>query len=142
MKTQDELIALEEELREELAEQEQDLSEKYGSPDPEKKESMFKFFKEMLGFKDTWKVGNLKDVEIGQSKLSVRSYLELSLYTKIENMDVVSNYFEDKARMIAATSMGRDGFFPQIAVTNIKKNQSMKNKSKSSSGLFGNKEER
>ncbi len=141
MATEEQLKELEEELQQLGIDHQEEIAEKYGSPDPEKKESMFKFFREMLNFVDTWKVANLKDAEIGQSTLSVRSYLELGLYAGAEKMDIVSEYFESKARILAATSMGRDGFFPQIVVTNIKKNQTVKEKPKSSGGLFGGKKD-
>ena len=110
----------------------------YGSPTPEKKEGIFKFFKEVLNFKESWKVGNLKDEEIGKSTLGVRSYLELAAYAKAEELDLVSDYFTDKANIVAAPTLGRKGFFLQTAVTQIKKEQKLKESSqKKKSFLFG-----
>ena len=98
----------------------------YGSPTPEKKDSIFKFFKEILTHKETWKVGNLKDEEIGKLRLGVRAYLELSAYAEAEKMELVAEYFTSKANIVAAPTLGRKGFFLQTAVTQIKKEQKLK----------------
>ena len=129
------LEQLEEEL-EELESLSKDEKSSYGSPTPEKKDGIFKFFKEVLNFKESWKVGNLKDEEIGKSRLGVRSYLELAAYAKAEKQDLVSDYFTDKANIVAAPTLGRKGFFLQTAVTQIKKEQKIKEPSQKKKGLF------
>ena len=98
----------------------------YGSPEPEKKDGIFKFFRDVLKFPESWRVGNLKDQEIGQSKLSIRSYLELSQYAEKEGLNDIASYFTDRANIVAATTMGRKGFFLQTAVTQIKKEMKLK----------------
>ena len=98
----------------------------YGSPTQEKKEGLFKFFKWVLQLKESWKVGNLLNSEIGQSKLSIRSNLELAQYSKAEKLDIVSEYFTERANIIASSSMGRKGFMPQLFVSQIKKEQKIK----------------
>lgn len=111
-----------------LQQEQQDELDKYNTPEPEKKESLFRFFREVLNFFATWKVGNLKDEEIGYSKLSVRSYLELAKYSELEEMKDISDYFTSKANILGATSMGRGGFFLTTIVTQIKKQLSMRDK--------------
>src|SRR3990167_7004892 len=114
-KNEEELAQLEAELKvlEEMS------SEKgvYGSPEPEKKDNMFKFFKYILALKEAWKVGNLKDEEIGKTIfLPVRSFLELARYQDAEGLDQVKDYFIDRAEIIAAPTMGRKGFMAQLFV--------------------------
>jgi len=136
-KGEEELEALEEEL-ERLESVEGTEKSSYGSPSPEKKDNMFKFFREVLNLKESWKVGNLKDEEIGKSRLGVRAYLELARYAKAEELDLISEYFTDKADIVAAPTLGRKGFFLQTAVTQIKKEQKLKESSqKKKSFLFG-----
>lgn len=97
------------------------LESQYGSPEPEKKDSIYKFFREILHLPESWKVGNLKNDEIGRSRLSVRSYLELAEFNYSEGQNKVANYFKKKADIVASTSMGRDGFVVKTIVTSIKK---------------------
>lgn len=132
-----------EQLEEELAELESTSAEgktSYGSPSPEKKDNMFKFFREVLNLKESWKVGNLKDEEIGKSKLGVRSYLELARYAKAEGLDHVSDYFIDKADIVAAPTMGRKGFMAQLFVTQIRKEQKVKSQEQKKKSWFGGKQ--
>lgn len=136
-KGEEELTALEDELAELESLSPESEKSSYGSPFSEKKDSIFKFFKEVLGFQDSWKVGNLKDEEIGKSKLSVRSYLELAQYASAEGLDVVGDYFKDKARIVSDPTMGRKGFFLQTAVTQIRKEQKIKPLEQKKKGLFG-----
>ena len=104
----------------------EDSMSSYGNPSPEEKDSFFKFFRDILDFKEPWKVGNLKDTEIGPPKLSIRANLELSQYSEAEGMELVSEYFKEGARIVAAPTMGRKGFIAQLAVTQIKKEQKLK----------------
>ena len=134
---QDELGDLQEELNELEAMSGKDQSS-YGSPSPEKKDNMYKFFKEMINLPESWKVSNLKDEEIGKSRLGIRGLLELAEYAEAEGLELVSAYFTDKADIVAASAMGRKGFFLQTTVTNIKKEQKLKDPSeKKKSFLFG-----
>lgn len=128
-----------EQLEAELAELEAlsaDGKTSYGSPSPEKKENIFKFFMEVLNLKESWKVGNLKDEEIGKIRLGVRSYLELARYAEAEGLQLVSSYFTDKARIVSDPTLGRKGFFLQTSVTQIKKEQKLKEPSQKKKGLF------
>jgi len=141
---EEELKQLEKQLEAELKASgmtEADLSS-YGNPQAEDKDSQLKFFREILAMKETWKVGNLKDVEIGQSSLSVRSCLELSQYAEAEGLDLVSQHFMHRGDIVAATSMGRKGFMAQLFVTSIKKEQKLKTDTGEKKPWFGrNKEE-
>lgn len=111
----------------------------YGSPEPEKKENMFKFFKEIINLPESWKVGNLREEEIGKSKLGVRSYLELEKYSTAEGLDLVATYFRDQAKIVAEPTMGRKGFMSQLFVTNIRKDHKVKEPTAQKKGWFGGK---
>lgn len=122
-KSEDDLAQLEAELKE--LEGMSKGSSDYGSPKPEEKENMFKFFKEILNLPASWKVGNLKDEEIGKIELTVRSNLSLAQYARAEGLDLVSDYFENEADIVAAPTMGRKGFMAQLFVTQIRREQKM-----------------
>jgi len=121
--TDEELAKIQEEINELEAQGVKLPDSSYGSPEAEKKDSIYKFFREIINFKDSWKVGNLQKDEMGRLRLSVRSYLDLANYNDKEGQDIVSDYFTKKADIIAATSMGRDGFIVKTIVTSIKKDE-------------------
>jgi len=112
---------------EELARLEEEIKKldnlDYGSPSPERKENIFKFFREILTQKDTTRIGNLSNTELGQARLGVRHYLELSKYAEVEGLDTVADYLKAKAGIITSTSMSRKGFWSKLFVTQIKKEQ-------------------
>jgi len=95
----------------------------YGSPEPEKKENIFKFFREILTQKDTTRIGNLNSAELGITRLGARHYLESALYAEAEGLDTVAAYLRNKSGIITSTSMSRKGFWPKLFVTQIKKEQ-------------------
>lgn len=113
----------------------------YGSPTPEIKETIFRFFRDLLNFPKSWKVGNLSNVELGQSKLGVRHYLELAQYAEAEGLNIVADYFRGKADIVSSTSMSRKGFLPQLFVTQIKKEQKLKEPLPEKKGWFAKKTE-
>lgn len=110
----------------------------YGSPSPEKKENIFKFFREILTQKDTTRIGNLINTELGLARLGVRHYLDLGNYAEVEGLDRVATYLRGKAGIITATSMSRKGFWPKLFVTQIKKEQKIVPKEEKK-GWFGKK---
>lgn len=92
----------------------------YGSPEPQKKEGLFKFFREILSQKDTTRIGNLSTTELGVTRLGVRPLQELSLYADAEGLDLVADYLSDKADVLTSTSMSKKGFWSKLFVTQIK----------------------
>lgn len=109
----------------------------FGIPDPKKQEGMFKFFDKILHLPESWKVGNLKDEEIGRSTLSVRSNLELAAYLREEKWDQVAAFFTTQADIVAAPTMGRKGFMASLFVTQIRKDQSVKQPTAKKRSWFG-----
>jgi len=92
----------------------------YGSPEPTLKDNLYKFFRDILGLRDTTKVGNLKDSELGVTKLGVRHFKELGLCADVFNLDKVANYLYARAEILSSTSMSRGGFWSKLFVTQIK----------------------
>lgn len=95
----------------------------YSSPKPADKDNLYKFFREVLRNKPSHKVANFRESEMGVMKLPVRSYMEIAAYARAEGLDIVATYLDEKAEILAATSMGRKGFWAQLLVTQIKKEQ-------------------
>jgi len=111
-----EIKVLEEELK-----RMDDLEHDYGVPEQPSKDSIFKFFRELLYLKDSRKIGNLTDREIGMMRLGVRHYLELALFADTMGWGKVSTYLSQRAEIYLATSLSRKGFLPQLFVTQIKR---------------------
>lgn len=126
----------EDEVDEILDQQKEDLAKElsYGSPEDQAslKDSIFKFFREILRTNDSKKVGNLTDVEI----TNMRIYLNLANYGDVEGMTKVSEYMRKKAEIIAATSMSRKGFLAQLFVTQIKREQKVRSQPAEQKGFF------
>lgn len=90
----------------------------YGEyPKEEEKHNIFTFFKKVILMKDTTRVANLKDDEIGLAKVPVRTLQGLSLYCKEVGLSGLGRYFEKEAHILTDTSLGREGFIPKLAVT-------------------------
>ncbi len=119
--TSDEIKELEEELK-----KLEDKDTSYGSPKAPEKDSQFKFFRDILRIKDTTRIGNLTAQELGLSKLGVRHYQELALYSEAEDLKDVSKYFMSRSQIITSTSMSKKGFWAQLFVTQIKSEKKSK----------------
>ena len=112
----------------------------YGSPSPEKKDNMLKLFRDMISSKDSRKIANLSTTELGHSELGVRHLLEISNYASAEGLDMVADYLTGKAEIVLATSMSKQGWFGNLVVTQIKKEQKLKEPKQIKKSLFGKKE--
>lgn len=98
-------------------------TESYGSPSPEKKDSTLIFFRELIKSNDTKKFGNLKPEELH----AVRTNIQIAHFAESQNLDSrFVNYFNMKAENTLATSLSKTGFFAQLFVTDIKKEQKIK----------------
>ena len=112
----------------------------YGSPSQEKKDNMLKLFRDMISSKDSRKIANLSTAELGQAKLGVRHLLEISNYARSEGLSMVADYLTGKAEIVLATSMSKQGWFGNLVVTQIKKEQKLKEPKQKTKGLFARKE--
>jgi len=95
----------------------------YGYPKAPEKDNLYKFFREVLKSQKSHKVANFSEAEMGVMKLPVRGYMEIAAYARAEGLSEVAKYLDEKAEILAATSMGRKGFWAQLLVTQIKKEQ-------------------
>lgn len=107
-----------------------------GYPKPFPKDTIFKFFRELLALKNNEKVGNLSTSELGQLGVTTRGYLELSNYCRAENMSRVAEYLDTKAQIILATSLSKKGFLPQLFVTQVRKEQKIRTPTEMKGGWF------
>lgn len=108
-----------------------------GFAKPSMKDGIYKFFRELLHTKDSKKIGNLREEEIGKVRMGVRHYLDLALYAEAENLNKVGDYLRAKGENILATSMSRKGFLSQLFVTQIKRDQKVIPQQPQKKGLFG-----
>lgn len=119
--TDEEIERLEDELK-----QLESKDSSYGSPSASQKDSLFRFFRTILSTKDTTRIGNVTGTEIGISDLSVRGWKRIALYARKEGLDDVASYLDGQAEIMTATSMSKDGFWSKNFVTQIKKEQKVK----------------
>lgn len=98
----------------------------YGSPTPKKKDSTLVLFRELISATDSKKFGFLTSEELGKSKMSVRDQLDIANYFEGEGLEGLGEYFKKKAEITFASSMSKKGWFGNLIVTQIKKEQKVK----------------
>jgi len=117
-----------------------------GFPEPIAKESLIKFFQEIIGFEDKdfdklSRTGNLTVGEIGYLGLPVRNYLSLARFAKSEGLDIVSDYLNVKSNIMVGTSLSRKGALLNFAVTQKRISKSLGASTRETkTGMFGNTE--
>lgn len=132
--TDEEIEKLEEELKQ--------LEDKDTAPKSAQKDSLFRFFREILTTKDTSRIGDLTAQELGLTKLGIRHYQEIAAYANVEGLDKVSDYLTKKSQIISATSMSKNGFWPQLFVTQIRQEKKEKPKEEKKKGWFAKRQEK
>ena len=84
----------------------------------EGKANMHSFFTKVIKSESTTKVGNLNQDELGMSKLPLRTYLELSLFSEDVASDTeFSDYFKKMGEIQTSSSLSKEGFLMKLAVT-------------------------
>lgn len=87
----------------------------------EGKANMHSFMTNVVKTDDTIKTGFLSTDELGLSKLPVRTYKELALFSKdIAQQTEWANYFDQLSEIQTSSSLSKEGFLMKLAVT-IKK---------------------
>ena len=114
-------------------------SKDYGYPKSPTKDSVFKFFRDILDLNDSSKAANLDEHELGKLKLAVRHYQDLANYAEMEGIDTLRDYFIRKSEIILSTSLSRKGFLAQLFVTQIKREQKIKKPSEQKKNWYGKK---
>lgn len=92
--------------------------QQFGSyPNQVPKESIFTFFRHILGITDSSKVGNLDKRELGMLDLSVRNCEYLAKLGTMLHNKAYNEYFMQKAEITLATSMSKKGWLPELVVS-------------------------
>ena len=103
----------------------------------EGKQNLHSFFTNVIKSDDTTKTGNLSIDELGASKLPVRTYKELSLFSKdIASENEWGNYFDKISEIQTSTSLSKDALLMKLAVTIKKELADMTPVRKKNSGWF------
>lgn len=96
----------------------------FGSyPGQIEKDSIFTFFKRLLGLKDSSKVANLDKRELGMLDLSVRNCQYLANLGRMLHNKSYYSFFMGKGEITLATSMSKKGWLSELVVTNKKLTQ-------------------
>ena len=101
-----------------------------GTPD---KDTTLKFFREIKDGKESTKVANFNSADM----LQARGFLKVASVCDVVKLDKVAAHLRTQVEDISATSMGFKGFFAQLLVTQIKKEQKIKPQAEFKKGLFG-----
>ena len=94
-------------------------------PNQPPRESIFTFFKHILGIKDSSKVANLDRRELGMLDLSVRNSEHLAKLGNMLHNKSYNDFFMTKAEITLATSMSKKGWLPELVVSQKKFSQRM-----------------
>lgn len=105
----------EDELTEEEIEELEKLG--YGFPKPDEKNNIFSFFKRVIATRDTTRVSNLQEEELGHATIPVRTNLQLALYCEQMGLGGLGSHFMKESQIISNSSLSRDGFLDKLAVT-------------------------
>lgn len=89
----------------------------YGAPTPDPKHNVHTFLDMIARAKDTSKLGNLKDEELGIMSHTVRANKVAHLIAnEIIGDKELADYYAKKSEITTATSLSRGGFLPKLAV--------------------------
>jgi len=112
--------------QQDLGEHQQEVQsdQQFGSyPEATPKESIFTFFRHILGIDDSSKVANLDKRELGMLDLSVRNSEHLAGIGYMLHNKSYGDYFMKKAEITLATSMSKKGWLPELVVSQKKYSQ-------------------
>ena len=89
-------------------------------PEATPRESIFTFFRHILGIRDSSKVANLDKRELGMLDLSVRNSEHLAGLGYMLHNKSYGDFFMKKAEITLATSMSKKGWLPELVVSQKK----------------------
>ena len=92
----------------------------FGGSEPEPLGGIYGLFKEALNRKDSKKISNLTDTELGIWNLSVRDCERIALISKTFKHPGVFKFFQAQSRIITDSAMSRKGWFAELFVTSKK----------------------
>ena len=108
----------------------------------EGKANIHTFFTNVVKTIDTTKTGNLNEDELGMSKLPVRTYKELALFSNdIADDNGWADYFNKMSEIQTSTSLSKDALLLRLAVTTKKELADVTPKRKANKSWFRKKDE-
>ena len=108
---------------EEQAEDQQDLQDDvYGDTTPsyKDKDDLYTLFWKVVKTTESSKVGNLNKIEIGMLDISVRDCQKIALLARTLGHNGFANFFDRQAEIILATSASKEGWLPELFVSQKK----------------------
>ncbi len=108
----------------------------------ESKETPVSFFTRVITHKDSSKIGNLSEEELGTPQLPVRTLQELGMLSKeVFNREGFADYFNKQAEIVLATSLSKHGFLlKQVGTARKEIADVTTTKERKNSGWFKKKE--
>ena len=108
----------------------------------ESKQNLHSFLTNIIKSPDTIKTGNLEQDELGKSKLPVRTYKELELFSKdVAYQSDWADYFKSMAEIQTSTSLSKNAKLLDVAVTLKKEVADRTPTRKENKGWFKKKED-
>jgi hypothetical protein len=104
---------------EDQAEQQQEIYEDM-TPTHKEKDDLYSLFWKVVQTSDSSKVGNLSKTELGMLNISVRDCLRISLLADNLGKQGFSNFFRNQAEIVLATSASKEGWLPELFVSQRK----------------------
>lgn len=97
-------------------------SDSYDAAYPTAKQdsNLYNLFLKVLQMKNSTKVANLKNVEIGSLNISVRDAQKIGMLGHIFHHPTFGDFFYDIGEITNSTSMARDGWFSELFVSQKK----------------------
>lgn len=119
------------------------LKEYYNVPMPQKDQTMYAFLNAVATSDDTTKVGYVTLDELGMPKHPIRTYKKIAHFCNtVADKPGFSGYFIGKSEIVTSTSLSKDGFLVNKAVTVKRELENIKKERKPSSSWFKKKEEK
>jgi len=114
---------IEEDDREEETEEQMDLQTDISedmSPSPVRKDDLYSLFRWIISKKDSSKVGNLSVTELGMLDITVRDMQKIALIAESLGHRGFATFFRNQAEITLATSSSKDGWLPELFVSQRK----------------------
>ena len=92
----------------------------FGGSEPSPLGGIYGLFKDTLDRKDSRKVSNLSNEELGSWNLSVRDCERIALIANTFKHPGVATFFQEQSRIITDTAMSKKGWFTELFVTSKK----------------------
>jgi hypothetical protein len=118
-----------------------DMQQGYGYPEPTVKENLFTFWKWFFDIIDKFKLNKTGNLETHELE-NVRMYEDLANYVKIDGDNgIIASYFNEKSAIVLSTSLSKKGFGAGLVGTQVRKVQRMTTGQRTKQGLFSKKTE-